>query len=286
LLRKWLPDKPTAIKILIVLFIFVPLLLVHFLIISPRNKPELDNPKPESSNIPMAQITDLTDITGTTASQEQHPIGKPTTKPEKTIIPKVFEKYPTHHNITATVFWVGESASEDNDHIANDVSAWDSDWVGSFGGVDNPGERNGYHPKDFTPKENPFYIALPYSDFDEEGRKDNLNVVYWYKPLPEDDNNTSIVKNRWVKIKYKDKTCYAQWENTGPFESDDTGYVFGSKPPKNQFGAKAGIDISPAVRDCLKMREVAKVSWVFVDDKDVPPGPWKEIVTTSAPNWD
>jgi hypothetical protein len=27
------------------------------------------------------------------------------------------------------------------------------------------------------------------------------------------------------------------------------------------------------------------VRWRFIDEKDVPDGPWKEIVTTTGPKW-
>ena len=193
------------------------------------------------------------------------------------------EKYPLHQNIVATVFWIGEEASQDNGFISNHQSAWDTNWVKSFGGIDDPKERDGFFPKGFVPKENPFYLALPYSDFDKRGRKGNIQRIPWYEaPL----GNVSLIKNRWVKIIYQNRVCFAQWENAGPSESDDIGYVFGSTAPKNTFGQKAGIDISPAVRDCLNAPDVAKVSWQFVDDRDVPPGPWKQIITRSNPRWE
>ena len=37
----------------------------------------------------------------------------------------------------------------------------------------------------------------------------------------------------------------------------------------------AGIDVSPAVRDYLKLKGGAKVSWKFVSDASVRRGPWK-----------
>ena len=77
------------------------------------------------------------------------------------------DKYPLHENITATVFWIGEPGSEENGYIPNNSSAWDDLWLQHYGGVDDPSNRNGYFPANFTPKENPFYIALPYNDFYE-----------------------------------------------------------------------------------------------------------------------
>lgn len=197
--------------------------------------------------------------------------------------PTPYSKYPLHKDITATVFWVGEEESEDNDFIANDVSAWDADWLENYGGIDDPENRDGFHPAEFTPNENPFYIALPYTDFTTRRRKENIHAAPWFS-APYNPKE-SVVKNRWVRIVSKENECFAQWENAGPNEDDDVEYVFGSAPPKNTFGQKAGIDISPAVRDCLKVSGVSKVDWQFVDDEDVPNGPWKEIITTSGTNW-
>lgn len=190
--------------------------------------------------------------------------------------------YPIHHNIIATYFWVGEAAGPDNDFISNTQSAWDIQWVQRFGGVDDPKNRKGYFPAAFTPKENPFYFALPYGDYDEFGLKDNSTKIYWYSKV---GTNKSLLKNRWAKISSNGRTCYAQWEDVGPNEDNDLSYVFGSSKPKNTWGAKAGIDVSPAVRDCLKGGEVFKVSWQFVEANQVPSGPWKQIITKSDPNW-
>lgn len=193
------------------------------------------------------------------------------------------EKYPLHRNIVATVFWIGEEATEANDFIDNEESIWDAYWVESFGGVDEPEERDGWFPEDFIPQENPFYVALPYSDFEGREQKEDLTVIPWYQEPVEE--NTSLVKNRWVRIYYQDKVCYGQWEDAGPGLTDDVDYVFGRAEPQNDFGVGAGIDVSPALRDCLGMGTSAKVDWQFVDGEDVPDGPWKEIITRSGPNF-
>ena len=69
----------------------------------------------------------------------------------------------------ASVFWIGEDATADNRHIPNHASAWDPDWIDSYGGVDDPTRRqnNGYWPEGFKPKENPFYVALPYWEYNK-----------------------------------------------------------------------------------------------------------------------
>lgn len=195
----------------------------------------------------------------------------------------VTSKYPIHKDIVATVFWVGEEEGEDNGYISNQQSAWDSNWVESFGGIDDPQRRIGFFPQDFTPSENPFYLALPYSDFDYLGRKENSTKIPWYEEGT--DPLVSIVKNRWVKILHRGRACYGQWENAGPFQSDDLDYVFGNSRPKNTFGQKAGIDVSPALRDCLGIRSSGLVDWQFIEEEEIPNGPWKLIVTESDPNW-
>jgi hypothetical protein len=188
--------------------------------------------------------------------------------------------YPRHEKIMATMFWVGEEANAENDFIPNHISAWDEKWLEHFGGVDTPDARRGYYPKAFVPKENPFYIALPYTDIGAFGRKENARGIPWFT-----ENiaaSTSLVKNRWVKISYKKYICYGQWEDVGPSETDDFEYVFGSMQP---IFTRAGIDLSPAVRTCLKMTTNDYVSWEFVDDHAVPDGPWQDIITTSQINW-
>lgn len=187
-----------------------------------------------------------------------------------------------HTNITTTIFWIGEPADTSNGFIANSASAWDEDWMANFGGFDNPDHRSGYLPAGFTPRENAFYAALPYSDFTLSGKRKssaaacpNSNVVV--------QANSSWCKNSWVAIKHGTKTAYAQWEDVGPFDEDDYAYVFGTAAPRNQRGAKAGLDVSPAVRDYLGLQDVDYSDWAFVAASDVPAtGPWRQTVTTGV----
>ena len=194
--------------------------------------------------------------------------------------------YPTHTNITATIFWVGETAGPDNRNISNASSAWDNHWVKSFGGVDDPVKRSGYFPAAFRPRENPFYFALPYNDFHANGsrKKDALSAVPWAK-RDGLKNGESIVKNRWIKITRNGKVAYAQWEDVGPFGWDDAAYVFGNARPKNKENDAAGLDVSPAVGDFLGLDGIGAVDWQFADADQVPGGPWKDIVTTSQIDW-
>lgn len=193
--------------------------------------------------------------------------------------------YPTRKNITVTVFWVGEHAGRANDYITNTQSAWDGKWEKHFGGTDDPKNRNGYFPIGFTPRENPFYFALPYNDFNDDGSRktEAYDVVYWATQKNWNDSE-SMLKNRWIKITKGGKTAYAQWEDVGPMGEDDAAYVFGSASPENTENKNAGLDVSPAVSDYLNLSGIDKIDWQFVDQADVPDGPWKKIITTSQIN--
>ena len=191
-----------------------------------------------------------------------------------------------HKDITATIFWVGEEASNKNKNIPNLASAWDDMWMLIYGGIDTPDSRNGYYPTKFTPNENPFYFALPYNDFDSNGekKKDISSYIPWVKSNT-DDNSISVCKNRWIKIAKNGKNAYAQWEDVGPFGEDDKDYVFGNSKPLNSINNNAGLDVSPAVRDYLGLSDIDTTFWEFVNEADVPDGPWKQKIITSNINW-
>ena len=196
-------------------------------------------------------------------------------------------QYPVHENITATVFWVGEEAGPENGNISNLSSAWDEKWMESFGGIDHPDARNGYFPKGFMPRENPFYVALPYNDLDDNGvrKQGALAHVYWGKLYAQADPERSILKNRWIRISSNGQVAYAQWEDVGPFGEDDWPYVFGTALPSNKKNSSSGIDVSPAVRDYLGLTGMDKVKWQFVDFDHVPAGPWLFVATTYGKRW-
>jgi len=196
--------------------------------------------------------------------------------------------YPTHKNITVSYFWIGEAGNDDNKDIPNSQSVWDDKWKEHFGGLDDPTNRNGFYPADYTPQENPFYFALPYNDFkSRSGKRKNhaIKDVYW-SDEKEWGENESLCKNRWIKIIKDTVVCYAQWEDAGPFGENDWRYVFGTKAPKNNINDHAGLDVSPAVHDYLELEDLDKVNWQFVNFDDVPDGPWLTIITTSKVFWE
>ena len=139
-----------------------------------------------------------------------------------------------------------------------------------------------------TGKENPFYFALPYNDLTKFGYKENVEVIIpWAKEAKEYgwEWPYSYCKNRWIRIIYKGRFCYAQWEDVGPFETDDRHYVFGSMRPKNMVNSSVGLDISPACYNYLGIIDNDYTNWQFLEFEDVPDGPWKKVITTSLSSW-
>jgi hypothetical protein len=177
--------------------------------------------------------------------------------------------------IATTIFWIGEQACANNP-LSNEKSAWDSSWISSYGGTDTPipEERLYFAPVSFVPRQNPFYIALPYNDVDDHHTKpEAAQVVPWYRSSFVRDGQ-SVCKGRWVAIRHGNKVCYAQWEDVGPFQTDHWQYVFGAERPKPNRNRDAGLDVSPAVRDYLALDNVDFCDWKFVDFVQVPSGPW------------
>jgi hypothetical protein len=179
-------------------------------------------------------------------------------------------RYPWKIGIVSTVFWVGEiGVGPTNTH-----SAWDPNWEGTYGGVDDPLRRNGFEPVGFRPLQNPFYVALPYCDM-QYGRlkAEAAKLVPWFIEAFR-GATTSVCKGRWLEIRHGLKACYAQWEDVGPFHTDLAGYVFGDERPSPNLNHGAGIDVSPAVRDYLGLGSLDLVDWRFVEQAEVPDGPW------------
>ncbi len=212
------------------------------------------------------------------------PTGARPVAPVRPVAPASRALYPWKTHITATIFWCGEQPTERNP-TPNCKSSWDTQWSTNFGGYDDPNPANRianhatgeFRPKNFVPKLNPFYIALPYNDVLSwrSHKPEASRVIPWfarYKPAP----GKTVLKGRWVQIYYNKRSCYAQWEDCGPWVTDDWQYVFGNKPPKATQNGSAGIDLSPSIRDYLGVASGKKVHWRFVEDSQVPYGPWKK----------
>ena len=185
-------------------------------------------------------------------------------------------RFPWKTNIVTTVFWIGEQAGGNNP-VPNYKSSWDFDWTRNYGGFDSPepAARRNYIPIAFIPKQNPFYCALPYNDVTHGQFKPEAPLVIpWFKQVYTAPGQ-SVCKDHWIAIRHGNRTCYAQWEDCGPFRTDHFQYVFQSERPKPNLNRGAGLDVSPAVRDYLGLQPTDVTDWQFVEVRDVPPGPWR-----------
>jgi len=198
--------------------------------------------------------------------------------PPGTLKVGVSSKYPWKTEIVTTIFWVGRVRGRKGGSVA---SAWDAKWARSYGGFDdpNPRARHDFIPAKFVPRQNPFYIALPYNDVAQNFTRPEAKVVIpWYQDLVANGqwvNGHSICYNRWLAIRsHAGKVCYAQWSDCGPYKADHWQYVFGNEKPRPNMNGGAGLNVSPAVRDFLELSDTDVTDWKFVEVTDVPDGPW------------
>jgi hypothetical protein len=188
------------------------------------------------------------------------------------------ERFPWKKEIVTTVFWIGEKPTANNP-VPNRSSSWDTNWTKNYGGFDDPekSHRHDFIPAKFTPRQNPFYCALPYNDKAATGhRPEAPRVVPWFQEAYQGPG-VSTCKGRWIAIRKGNKVAYAQWEDAGPFRTDHWQYVFGNERPKPNLNKGAGLDVSPAVRDYLGIDETDVTDWKFVEFSEVPPGPWSKL---------
>ena len=204
-----------------------------------------------------------------------------------------------HTGIVSTTFWVGEIFDPGASDGSQMISTYDGSWFAHYGGCDGIASAgkcatekrtaaNGYFPTSMTPKENPFYLDLPYDDVnDPTGYANRCAVIPWANDPGYagkcKNPSFSYMKNRWVKITGPSgRTCYGQVQDAGPAIYHDSAYVFGSARPASGKFNGAGMDVSPALNGCLGFAELDgqsdRVSWQFVTSP--PAGPWTRIVTT------
>jgi hypothetical protein len=231
-----------------------------------------------------ANITsETTAISSLASSRNLNPssLSAPTALPRvySSTLPRTnLTRYPWKMGIKATVFWVGELPTANNP-TPNTKSSWDVNWTASFGGFDDPDPAQrapDYRPAAFVPKQNPFYVALPYNDcIDYQTTKaEAARIIPWFSSTFR-QHGKSVCRDRWIAVRMNDRTCYAQWSDCGPFVTTDADYVFGNARPSNTQNDGAGIDLSPAVRDYLGLRGMGRVDWRFVEAQEVPDGPWR-----------
>ncbi|MDQ0757128.1 hypothetical protein [Arthrobacter sp. B3I4] len=219
--------------------------------------------------------------------------------------------YPVHTNIVSTTFWVGEVFNASAADGSQVCSTYNRQWAfrhtgvnlgavppsasacaGSiYGGCDGVSSgtagsftcsteartaADGYFPQHQPPpKENPFYLDLPFDDVhDPIAFQQRCQVIPW---AAADNAATGInhcadpgysyMKNRWVKLTGPGgRVCYGQNEDAGPSSGTayhDAAYVFGANDarPANpnysaDVGQGAGLDVSPALNGCLGFAEL------------------------------
>ena len=151
--------------------------------------------------------------------------------PEPSPAAHVSSGYPWHTDIVATTFWVGEVFDANASDGSQVISTYDSKWWDHYGGCDGvvvDGEcrtearsaDNGYFPRQMTPRQNPFYLDLPFDDINNPTAfAQRGSVVPWaHEPGLSGragDWSVSFMKNRWVKIKRGDRICYGQIQDAG-----------------------------------------------------------------------
>ena len=234
-----------------------------------------------------------------TSTPTASPTASPTPKPQAVPL----NVYPWHTNIVSTTFWVGEIFDPSAADGSQVISTYDAHWYANYGGCDGVTIKgtcdtqlrtpaNGYFPVSMTPKQNPFYLDLPFDDINDPGAYGRRgSVVPWatspaYAPYIHDPN-VSLMKNRWVELQKDGKTCYGQIEDAGPGDYNDATYVFGgndARPENARYGG-AGLDVSPALNGCLGFAELDgdgdHLAWRFIDASQIPPGPWTRIITST-----
>ncbi|MEI9896596.1 MAG: hypothetical protein WDN28_22725 [Chthoniobacter sp.] len=249
------------------------------------DKPATTPRRPEAST-PDARITDTHPVavrTPTPAPVKMPPPATPAVRIANTNATNtsinnttVTSRYPWKTGIVTTVFWIGEPVGGHN-FTPNCSSSWDSNWTQAYGGYDNPNPeaRRNFIPVNFTPRQNPFYVALPYNDVTRGTTKPEARVVIpWFKEAFRKEGQ-SVCRDRWIAIRSRTgRVGYAQWSDCGPFRTDHWQYVFGIEKPRPNLNQGAGLDVSPALRDYLGLQSTDVTDWKFVESKDVPPGPW------------
>jgi hypothetical protein len=231
------------------------------------------------------------------------PTPTPTETPTPKAAPAPVDPYPWHTNIVSTTFWVGEIFDPNASDGSQVISTYDSSWYANYGGCDGyigsggcsteaRTASNNYFPLHMRPKQNPFYLDLPYDDINDAGAFARRGqVIPWAGQAPFAANirndNVSLMKNQWVELTKNGQTCYGQIEDAGPGQYNDAAYVFGSndaRPENGRYGG-AGLDVSPALNGCLKFAELNgdtdRLAWRFIPSGQVPAGPWTQIVTTT-----
>ncbi|MGV8896136.1 MAG: hypothetical protein ACOH10_01265 [Rhodoglobus sp.] len=289
-----------------------------------QDQPPASTPAPAPTNAPtLAPSPEQTPVAAPTLMPVAAPVAV-VTAPVLVHVPAAMAimapipsaaKYPLHTNIVSTTFWVGEIFDASLPDGSQMFSTYDAKWFANYGGCDGVASSgacrtetrrasNGFFPTSMTPKQNPFYLDLPFDDLNDKiGFAQRCTTIPWAAADNAAsginrcaDKNYSYMKNAWVEIKGPNNaTCYGQVQDAGPSSGSlyhDANYVFGSndaRPENKKFSGDptqgAGMDVSPALNGCLGFASLDgdndRVSWRFIDRANVPAGPWLTVVTTS-----
>jgi hypothetical protein len=159
-----------------------------------------------------------------------------------------------HQNIVTSVFWVGEPPRPEIRDPGNLRSSFDPDWL-------------------VTAKyQSQWYVALPYTDLTAgpHTKPEAASIIPWFRQAFIHDGQ-SVCNGRWIAIRHAGRVCYAQWRDSGPRVTDDADYVFGNARPRSD----RGLDVSPAIRDYLGLKNLDICDWSFVSAPR--PGRWLSI---------
>ena len=127
---------------------------------------------------------------GTQPSASIKPVHPPARASGETAKPRG-RRYPLHTGIVATTFWVGEIFDPHSPNGSQVISTYDARWMHHYGGCDGvvtagrcETERrvaaNGFFPTRMTPRENPFYLDLPFDDVNNAAAfSQRAQVIPW-----------------------------------------------------------------------------------------------------------
>jgi len=110
-----------------------------------------------------------------------------------------------------------------------------ANWTGNYGGLDNPDSSTRpqrYSGGVYPPPESLLLCACRTTmSMHGQFKPEAPLVIPWFKQAYTGPGQ-SVCKDRWVAIRKENRTCYAQWEDCGPFRTDHFQYVFQNERPK------------------------------------------------------
>ena len=132
--------------------------------------------------------------------------------------------------------------------------------------------------KHSSPRKTPFTWRSLIMTFPEGSiRRRASRVIPWFR-REYAGKGQSVCKGRWVQIVYNKRSCFAQWEDCGPFTTEDWPYVFGDKASPSIPRTKGRALTSPLPYATIwALREEQPLStgalWNFYR---IPRGPWSK----------